>query len=166
MANGWERDKQWSDRFIPEIKGILGQYLIGEAKEEDQERNTDLIVLKMEVVRIACRIRQFKYLERYGNEFTVRSKRPGGTKTELTKIIEGWGDYLFYGFSDELEKNLFKWTLIDLKRFRLWFNREIIRTKNIPGIEQKNIDQSSNFIAFKISNEFIFAKQEREFEFS
>src|SRR4030042_5530071 len=109
MANGWGRDKQWSDRFIPEIKGILGQYLIGEAKEEDQERNTDLIVLKMEVVRVACRIRKYEYIIKYGDEFTIRSSRPSGAKTELTKILEGWGNYLFYGFSNEHENQLYKW---------------------------------------------------------
>ena len=61
MAN-WENDKRWSDKFLPEIKMILGLHLIGEPPiEEDCERNTDLIVLKMEPVRIACRIRKYKY---------------------------------------------------------------------------------------------------------
>ena len=27
---GWREDKRWSDRFLPEIKRILGEHLIAE----------------------------------------------------------------------------------------------------------------------------------------
>ena len=58
----WQDDKKWSDRFIPFIKPILGLYLIGEAtQEDDKNKNTDLIVFKMDAVRIACRIRRYSY---------------------------------------------------------------------------------------------------------
>ena len=44
MSN-WKNDKRWSDRFLPEIKGIIGTHLITEPPyEEDAERNTDLMV--------------------------------------------------------------------------------------------------------------------------
>ena len=79
MKTPWRHDKRWSDRFLPEIKRILGEYLIGEPREaEDIERNTDLIVLKMEAVRIACRIRKYEYLLQYPGEFTIRAARPSG----------------------------------------------------------------------------------------
>lgn len=151
---GWKDDKRWSDKFLPEIKRILGEHLIGEPPvDEDQERNTDLIVLKMEPLRIACRIRRNKYLTQYGNEFTIRAGRPSGAKTELTKIIEGWGDYFFYAFSDAEELSLSKWALCDLKVFRLWFNRQIIKLDGaIPGKQKNNIDGSSNFLAYCIDN--------------
>ena len=150
---GWKADKRWSDIFIPEITKILGPYLIREPPiEEDQERNTDLIVLKMDSVRIACRVRKFEYLNRYPNEFTIREGRPSGIKTELTKIIEGWGDYLFYGFSDEKEKQLAKWNIINLNIFRLWFNRMlVIDNGKVPGIGKKNVDNSSSFRSFNIT---------------
>lgn len=149
----WQKDKRWSDRFLPEIKRNLGEYLIGEPPvEEDQERNTDLIVLRMEAIRIGCRVRKYGYLERYGEEFTIRAGRPSGIKTELTKIIEGWGNYFFYGFSDEKELCLAKWFLCDLNVFRWWFNRRLIIDKgNVPGISKNNTDNSSFFLAFKIS---------------
>ena len=103
----WQLDKRWADRFLPEIKRILGEHLIGEPpEEEDQEHNTDLMVLKMDAVRVACRVRRNQYIDRYGDEFTIRAGRPNGSKTELTKIVEGWGDYFFYGFSDENETAL------------------------------------------------------------
>lgn len=147
--NNWQDDKRWSDRFLPEIKQILGLHLIGEPPiEEDSERNTDLMVLKLDSVRIACRIRKNKFLDRYGNQFTIRAGRPSGIKTELTKIIEGWGDYFFYGFSDKEETVLEKWILGDLKALRLFIMRELAASRN-PWIENKNNkDNSSSFVAF------------------
>lgn len=151
---GWENDKRWSDRFLPEIKGILGLYLIGEAPtEEDQSRNTDLIVLRMEAVRIACRVRRHQYLERYGDQFTIRAGRPSGVETELTKIIRGWGNYFFYGFCNQEEERLSRWLLGDLSEFRLWFQRESCERKGrAPGERQPNGDGSSHFLAFSIGD--------------
>lgn len=149
----WERDKKWSDIFIPEIKQILGLHLIGEPDaSEDQERNTDLIVLKLDAVRIACRVRTPEYLELYdyANEFTIRSGRPSGVKTELTKVIEGWGDYMFYGFSNKAEDRLAKWSLLDLKSFRISFMRMAMAGK-VPK-QVPNKDGSSHFIPFKIAS--------------
>jgi len=150
--NGWTEDKKWSDMFLPEIKKILGLYLIGEPKnpEEDQLRNTDLIVLKMDAVRIGCRIRRKEYLKTYEDEFTIRCGRPSGIETELTKIIAGWGDYFFYGFGCEGTKKLLRWTLADLKTFRLCFMRNLYNGEKIEKIPNK--DNSSNFIAFKWEN--------------
>ena len=150
----WQDDKRWSDRFIPEIKSILGLYLIGEPPlEEDAEHNTDLMVLKMDAVRIACRIRKHSYLANYGDEFTIRTYRPSGQKTELAKIIEGWGNYMFYGFSDIDQNCLSKWCLLDLNVFRLWLMRYMALNKGkLPSKEQNNVDNSSRFMAFQISN--------------
>ena len=150
MTN-WQQDKRWSDRFLPEIKRILGEYLISEPPlEEDMERNTDLMVLRLDAVRIGCRIRKHDYIEKYGDEFTIRAGRPSGIKTELTKIIEGWGDYFFYGFSDRQEERLAQWILGDLKSFRVYFNRYLMQNKGqIPGFGKTNLDNSSDFRAFK-----------------
>ena len=150
----WKDDKKWSDKFLPEIKKILGQHLIGEPPfEEDQERNTDLIVLKMDAVRIGCRVRRYNYFSNYGNEFTVRAGRPSEVKTELTKIIEGWGDYFFYGFSNIDETGFIKWTLFTLNEFRLWYNRYLIKNNGAtPGQKNNNTDNSSYFLAFKIND--------------
>ena len=155
----WKKDKLWSDVFIPEIKQILGTHLIAPAPfDEDAERNTDLIVLKLEAVRIACRIRKNKYLASYGNQFTIRSGRPSGAKTELTKIIEGWGDYFFYGFAAANERHLERWILGRLGALRLYINRQL--ALNRRGWEQqKNIDGSSDFVCFEYEKipEFIVA---------
>jgi len=148
----WETDKKWSDRFLPEIKRILGEYLISEPPiEEDAERNTDLMVLRLDAIRIGCRVRKFQYHANYGNEFTIRAGRPSGVKTELQKIIEGWGDYFFYGFSDQDQVNLHAWVLADLNEFRLWYCRQLARMDKgkVPGQGKNNTDGSSSFLAFK-----------------
>ena len=147
----FETDKKWSDQYLTEIKSILGVHLIGPApEEEDRHHNTDLIVLKMEAVRIGCRIRRAEdYLNRYKNEFTLRSKRPNG-ETELSKILAGWGNYFFYGFAFSEESRLCRWTLADLNIFRGWFVRQTIRKKGVPpGIEKPNKDGSSVFRVFR-----------------
>jgi len=150
---GWEKDKRWSDRFLPEIKRALGECLISEPPvEDDAERNTDLMVLRLDAVRIACRIRKHEYLSKYGNEFTIRTGRPSGVKTELTKIVEGWGNYLFYGFSDECEKSLSQWIVGDLNAFRLYFCRYLTENSGaMPGTCKNNVDNSSSFRAFRYS---------------
>ena len=166
--NGWEKDKRWSDQFIPEIKYILAQYLISEAPvEEDQERNTDLIVLTLKPYRIACRVRSNQYLAKYGDEFTIRSGRPSGCKTELQKIIEGWGDFFLYGFCDASESKLIMYLLGDLSVFRVWFNRAICRMPPncLPGVKQNNHDKSSCFLAFKeteMPDDFFIAKLDNQ----
>jgi len=139
----FNNDKKWSDRFIVEIKRILGEHLISEAPiEEDISHNTDLMVLKLDAIRVACRIRKYYYFTIYPNDITIRSKRPSGSETELSKIINGWGDYMFYGFSDETESQLVSWKLISLDNLREW----IIKNSHITSQEKQNKDNSSSFI--------------------
>jgi hypothetical protein len=148
----WQHDKRWSDRFIPEIRGIVARHLILEAPlEEDQQRNTDLIVLRSSAVRIACRVRRAQYAERYGDEFTIRTRRLYGAKTELAKLLEGWGDALFYGFAGD--EGITRWLLGDLDVFRHWHAAELQRLPAgcPPGLEQTNGDASSQFMAFKLA---------------
>lgn len=152
MGN-WKQDKRWSDKFLKEIKGILGENLIGEPPiEEDMEHNTDLMVLKMDAVRIGCRVRRYGYFENYQKEFTFRVGRPSGHKTELAKIIEGWGDFFFYGFSDKAEVALISWRLCDLNVFRLWFTRKTVQQKQVPGRVKQNRDMSSTFMVFNFDD--------------
>ena len=158
--NEWKDDKRWSDRFLVQIKRILGEHLLREPPvEEDAERNTDLIVLRMDAIRIACRIRRHAYLAEYPNDITIRSGRPSGAKTELTKIVEGWGDFLFYGFSDVAEANIERWRLCDLKAFRLHFNR-CLSAGTSPWRNKLNADRSSGFMAIEADSVpgFVFAQ--------
>jgi len=147
----WESDKRWADRFIPEIKRILAEMLIDEAPlEEDVKHNTDLIVLRNNNNRIACRVRRYSYIQ-YSDEFTIRYSRQSGAKTEFGKLIEGWGDYLFYGISDKECKYLTCWFVGDLRVFRRWLMIQLYRGPEnyMPGIEKRNPDQSSTFRVFQ-----------------
>lgn len=153
---GWESDKRWSDQYLTGIKRILGEHLIGEPPEvEDQQRNTDLIALRMDAVRIGCRVRRAYQLDErpeYAQEFTIRTSRPSGENTELGKIIEGWGDYFFYGFGTD-SGTLTAWALCDLRVFRRWHSRELVRGGGRPpGREMSNRDGSSKFHVFTYEN--------------
>lgn len=167
-VSDWKEQKRWSDRFLTEIKSHLGVHLIGEPPvEEDAERNTDLMVLRLDAVRVGVRIRKNSYLERYGDEFTIRAGLRSGAKTELTKLIEGWGDYFFYGFSDLNEVRLSRWVLADMKIFRRTYARMLAASPIgvTPGISKVNFDGGSSFAAFKWRDfpaEFIVAHSEME----
>jgi len=154
-------DMRWSNQFLPEIKRIIGEHLITTAPpEEDMQRNTDLIVLTLGAVRVACRVRQHQYIDRYGDEFTIRASRPNDVKTELTKLIEGWGDYLLYGFASQDETRLAAWVLGDLRVFRLSYMRGLASGSPL-GMGRKNGDGSSTFQAFRIDEfprEFVVAR--------
>ena len=150
----FESDFAWQRRFIPHMKEITGRNLIGEARDDDDRlHNTDLVVLRLETIRIACRVRQQKYLKRYANEFTIRQTRPRrGDDSELLKIMKGWGDYMLYGFAEEQGDRLCAWLLGDLRIFREWYYRQLVTTNREPGIQQENGDGSSTFRAFRIAD--------------
>jgi hypothetical protein len=161
------RDFDWQRKFMDPIKRTLANYLITEAPlEEDARHNTDLLVLKAEAVRIACRVRRHKYVG-YADEFTVRSGRPNGTETELQKLISGWGDFIFYGIADTEESGLCAWVFGDLKQFRLWHSQYLFDHRRAPGSHRNNHDGSSSFRAYKIEDlpvDFIVARKRYEQE--
>jgi len=161
-AMSWKADKRWSDKFIPNIKPILGTHFIAEPPiEEDRDRNTDLIVLNMDSIRFGCRIRKYKDYSAYGHQFTIRASRPSGTKTEIHKIVEGWGDYFFYGFSNKEETDLEDWFIGDLKIFRGWIHERLKRGENNWNVKN-NTDNSSKFLIFNKQEPpdgFIFAEK-------
>ena len=158
----FDHDFDWQRGLIPRIKQVCANYLIGEAPvEEDMKRNTDLIVLKLEPVRVACRLRRFDYLSRYGGEFTIRASRPSGAQTELAKVLSGWGDFIFYGFTTADGADLAAWVLGDLSVFRLWHHRQLAVGRQ-PSITKNNRDGSSDFCAYRIGDlpdEFVRARK-------
>lgn len=119
--------------------------------DDDAEKNTDLIVFTLGAIRVACRIRRFNQYEKYGEQFTIRADRPSGAKCEFEKLLEGWGDYFFYGFSNEAEDGLHAWFIADLKPFRTFVNKHLIRNGGkLPGVKLPNRDDSSQFYAYWI----------------
>lgn len=158
------RDFDFGRDYLGHLKAICGQYLIGEAPfEEDTQRATDLIVLKLDPIRVACRVRRSEFMGRYPDEFTVRANRPNGHETELAKIVAGWGDYMIYGFAGP-PPMLAAWALLDLRVFRTWWSRQLWLGRH-PGIEKPNRDGSSAFRAFTIGDlpdKFVVARKRAE----
>ena len=151
MADPYRSDRRWADRYIPQLKRIVADLLVAPAPEaEDMQRNTDLIVLRAEALRVACRVRRFRYLAEYPHEFTIRSGRPNGVETELAKLLAGYGDYLVYAFAAHDEGSLAAWRVIDLRRFRLWFHLQTVERGQMPGTVLRNDDGSSAFRAFDV----------------
>jgi len=114
--------RAWSDRYIPEIKRIIGPLLLVEAPEQkDMREATDLIVFTARNLDIACRVRKPKYYADYPFEFTIRKAALNGGKTEWDKIREGFGDWMFYGFvADEFDpsQGFLAWYVVDLNILR------------------------------------------------
>ena len=119
MNIAYNFNRQWSDRFIPEIKSIVGAHLLSIAPDDQDMRHaTDLMMLDAKDVRVAARVRRPGYAERFPYDFTIRSQVPSGAETELAKIVNGKGDWMFYGHADASERTIERWWLIDLRAFR------------------------------------------------
>lgn len=142
----YSANRQWSDQYIPAIKQIVGPLLLEEATfEVDTKEATDLIVLNARDKRIAARIRRAGYVNEYGFEFTLRSEVPSGCKTELQKVVDGFGDWMFYGHAERNDcPNILRWMVIDLHCLRA----AMIRGQ-CPGKKHGNKD-GTKFVAFDI----------------
>ncbi|MEM9150514.1 MAG: hypothetical protein AAGB19_08680 [Cyanobacteria bacterium P01_F01_bin.3] len=130
--NIYAHNRYWSDQFLPEIKRIVGTHLIREAPNElDWHQATDLMMLDAKDVRVAARVRRSGYADRYPHEFTIRSSTASGAPTELHKIVNGHGDWMFYGHADSSGHGLSSWWILDLAAFRAGLIRH---THNGPQI--------------------------------
>ena len=159
----FNRDFAWQAKMLPQVKAILGKTFICEAPfEEDVKRNTDLMVLTMEPLRFACRLRNHVYYDRYRFDITIRNSRPSGAQTELEKLLNGFGDYMFYGFASEDRSRIIYYTIGDLNVFRKWY-KEKIDLGVQPGRKKNNTDGSSDFLAFHLMElpaEFIVCNEQ------
>lgn len=108
----FQSEKQWSDQFIQKIRQIVGPHLLRPSTlQEDVKEATDLIMLKADGLRIACRVRREGFAERYGNEITITCRRETGRECEYDKmILAGMADWFFYAHAP----NLIPRFLIDL----------------------------------------------------
>jgi len=136
----WKSDKEWADQFWPEIEEILRDcagHIIDvttAAPLADRQEATDYVI-ELTGGKVGCRIRRCEYYRRFA-DFTLRSSRPSGQKTEIEKLREGWGDWYLYGW--ECDGSLIDWKLIDLDVFR----QTLIER---PNGRRSNTDHSSDF---------------------
>jgi hypothetical protein len=151
MKMAYSDDREWSDRFIPAIRQIVGPHLLLPAPMElDRKEATDLIVFTARDMRIAARVRRPVWRQHHEREFTMRSRVKSGADTELHKIIEGWGDWMFYGFAKTEEPpSIFPWFIVDLNAFRRHYSE---RSENGLRFESKSTQDSKEFLAFDIDS--------------
>lgn len=146
--SGFKDDFDWQRQFIDPIRRIVGPYLLEQAPLEiDQQEATDLLVLRARDMRIGCRVRRAGYAEIYPWEFTIRSRRETGSKTEMRKIIEGWGDWLFYGHAGE-GMTIARWMLVDLDSFRGHLIEDGFRADKRVRYQRQSNRDGTHFLAF------------------
>lgn len=148
----YQADREWSDTLIDQVKRIVGPQLLMPAQFElDANEATDLLVLRARDMRIAARVRRNKgYAERYPYDFTIRCARASGAKTELAKIVDGWGDWMFYGHADGQE-SIHRWWLIDLHAFRAALIRSA-RNGSALRCGQKSNNDGTSFKWFDLTS--------------
>lgn len=140
MTN-FEMNFEWSERFKNEIKQILYIYFNSlefteGTLEEDRYQCTDLISINNKI-RISARVRRFKFYRNNYDELTL-TENPD-KKPELKKIMEGWGNYYFYGYCDKNESRIHAWAIYDLDIFRSWILDYMFLYSTFPGkIRDKN----------------------------
>jgi hypothetical protein len=148
----YRENRDWSDAYIPEICKIVGPRLLVTASfEVDTKQATDLILLKARDMRIAARVRRPGYAARYPFEFTVRSRHDSGAKTEFAKMLEGFGDWMFYGHAHPQNAGeINRWMLIDLAKWREFLSRTNYSGGWAPFAIPKSNGDGTHFIAFDI----------------
>ena len=156
---GFNESKKWSDKFIPEIKQILSKvfnvsedFIEVASFKDDTQYNTDLFIKPLRL-RVSCRIRSYGCLKKYSDEFSIRSDRPSGVKSEYEKIKDGWGDINFYGIVNSDGTKLEHWIIGDLNAFRKY-----IKTLNKLPRKKYNRDGTSFYpFCYKGIPDFIIA---------
>ena len=126
MSQSYSGFRCFSDQLIMRAFPVLGKNFVRIAPEfKDMNENVDLEVLATDV---AFRVR--KWEDRcYKGDFTIRSKVKSGRKTELDKIISGFGRYLFYAISNKNKDGFHCFALIDLNVFRSIFYKTVMENK-------------------------------------
>jgi hypothetical protein len=149
----YKEDRYMSDQFIPDLRRIIGTQIVNVSSFElDAKGATDLIVFRSNDLHIAARVRSPEYLIRWPHDITIRSDRPSGAETELSKIINGFGHWFIYGFDSGDGRTLSKWSIVSLNAFRA----ALIRN-SWPGLpvkitpkEHENKEEKTKFFSFDI----------------
>ena len=132
-------------KFANKIWQILGMQFFKKFEDLDLNEGTDFAIFTAKPVRVAVRIRRYKYYKcrRYRKQFTIRWKLCSGHKTEIDKIREGLVDYIFYAFIDEAESKFLQYFIGDLNVFR--------KVNAEPMEIRPNKDKSSELAAFYVN---------------
>ncbi len=107
---------------------------------------TDLVANGIWQVAVRSRF-DARCVDSWSDQFTVRSRHKNGAETELAKIMNGFADWMFYGYVEGEEHRQFR--ILNLMAFR-----EAIRDRGIEpfivGPEILNKDGKTYFYAFDV----------------
>jgi hypothetical protein len=119
LNNAYQNRRAYGDLFLEPAKMVIGLFAaIPASFYLDTKCATDFTITT-DQPHIAFRVRDSKYQQSYGNQFTLRCQVASGKETELDKILNGYGTWMLYCFGTEEPYPCFtSWTLIDLDSFR------------------------------------------------
>lgn len=84
--------------------------------EQDTKQATDFVV-ETTIGRIAVRVRQYKSTSTKYRDLTIRTRAKYGSKTEIDKLREGWGDLYLYCWQGTDDK-IAEYMLVDISAMR------------------------------------------------
>lgn len=85
-------------------------------KEADTRQATDM-VFKITGGDIAVRVRRYKSHRDKFRDLTIRAMTKGGGKTEIQKLLEGFGDWYLYAWANKQDE-LTEYMLLDIPAIR------------------------------------------------
>ena len=147
----WQKDKDWADQYFQAIEQVVKKvadkiitFTIA-PEQDDISQATDYLIT-VEKGTIACRIRKpdCKY-----RDFTIRSWRKSGSKTELEKIKEGFGRWYIYAWANN-KYGFSEWVLLDLNNLRA---SPLLKTERKAT---PNTDGTTAFIAFSLPELYLW----------
>ena len=119
---GW----RFAELHMPNVRSELGELPMKHfidietaIAKRDMEEATDLVITTSGV-DIAVRIRRNKFYKKasiFGYDLSIRAVNKG-YKTEIDKLIGGFGDYYFYGYSDDDNGTIAACCVIDINKMR------------------------------------------------
>ena len=121
MANDrtYKKDRKKYDTYLPNVKKILIETSKRPIKVEtankdlDNSQATDLLIYDEDkVYKMGCRLREDKSSTDHYRDFTIRSKRLCGAKTEIDKLK--CTDFYFYGWI--LNGKIINYMIINTKK--------------------------------------------------
>lgn len=152
---GWYEDKErdvakrrtWSESYNALVKSILGQVLFTEAPLEiDRYEASDIIYKVSGRGDVGVRIRKPECFEKYRFDVTFRAENGRAKKTEIDKIIDGRGTWMFYAIAAPDNRTFLSWVLLDLNAWRAArFRGEIA-----PVIENKSNFDGTGFDVYDL----------------
>ena len=111
------------------VQCLLGKYIIKKATpEQDMQLNTDFQVDSISL-SIMSRVRGSECFPDWGMDFIFRAYADGGNQSEYDKMLDGMGQWYFYGFGHPTRPNVVLWYwLFDLDAIRYGINNGVTGT--------------------------------------